>query len=89
MTREEAIKTLANATIEPPWGGSFSATSEAIGMAIEALSIVCCGECEHGIVETGSRFPFEGNVTCELDRVKRQWFKNDFCSYGERREANG
>lgn len=37
MTREEAIKTLSNATIEPPWGGSFRATSEALKMAIEAL----------------------------------------------------
>ena len=37
MTREEAIKTLANATIEPPWGGSFRATSEALDIAIEAL----------------------------------------------------
>lgn len=37
MTREEAIKVLENATIEPTWGGSFRATSEALDMAIEAL----------------------------------------------------
>ena len=38
MTREEAIKVLENASIEPTWGGSFRATSEALDMAIEALS---------------------------------------------------
>lgn len=37
MTREEAIKVLENASIEPTWGGSFRATSEALTMAIEAL----------------------------------------------------
>ena len=37
MTREEAIKVLENASIEPTWGGSFRATSEALDMAIEAL----------------------------------------------------
>lgn len=37
MTREEAIEVLENATIEPTWGGSFRATSEALDMAIEAL----------------------------------------------------
>ena len=52
----------------------------------EVPEIVHCEECKHGIAETGSRFPFEGNVTCKLDHVKRQWFKEDFCSYGEARE---
>lgn len=37
MTREEAVEVLTNATIEPAWGGSFRATSEALDMAIEAL----------------------------------------------------
>ena len=37
MTREEAIEVLENASIEPTWGGSFRATSEALTMAIEAL----------------------------------------------------
>lgn len=96
MTREEAIESMEYSKAQAEialskgvsqyWKQEINWTIEAIDMAIEALNIVCCGECEHGIVETGSRFPFEGNVTCELDHVKRQWFKNDFCSYGERSE---
>ena len=92
MTREEAIKVLSSYDVNGVWadvdGKHYNAEeqAEAFDMAIEALQIdiVHCEECKHGIVETGSRFPFEGNVTCELDHVKRQWFKEDFCSYGER-----
>ena len=59
MTRDEAIKVLENATIEPTWGGSFRATSEALDMAIEALKAqdrpIICPRCGRVFAESEGR----------------------------------
>ena len=51
-----------------------------------SIDIVHCQDCKHAIIENGARKPWEGNITCELDGIERQWFKQDFCSYGERKD---
>lgn len=90
MTREEAIamcksikKYLTGGN--PVW--SKEEVAEAMNMAIEALSvdIVKCEECKHGKVEIEARRPWEGDITCKLDGTDREWYKGDYCSYGERR----
>lgn len=84
MTREEAIYLLKNTAWLAP---SLEPVDEAIDMAIEALSVdlVRCKECKHGKVETEPRRPWEGDITCKLDCTDREWYKGDYCSYGERR----
>ena len=79
MNREEAIKILENATIEPTWGGSFRATSEALDMAIEALQtdIVRCGECKFCKIA----YPLMCMNGKALAHIETD---TDFCSYGER-----
>ena len=58
---------------------------DALRMA-KSIDIVHCQDCKHAIIENGARKPWEGNITCELDGIERQWFKQDFCSYGERKD---
>ena len=50
------------------------------------IDIVRCQDCKHATIEDGKKKPWEGNITCELDGIERQWFKQDFCSYGERKD---
>lgn len=62
--------------------------SEALEVAISALervrSIVRCEECRHSRrVENG---PAAGTYRCKLTKGYL-WAKDDFCSYGERKEA--
>ena len=82
MTREEAMYLLNNLR-----SVAEGKEDEAIHMAVEALQVdlVRCGECKHGKVETEPRRPWEGDITCKLDCTDREWYKGDFCSYGERR----
>lgn len=76
MTREEAIKILENSTIEPTWGGSFRATSEALDMAIEALK------------HTGKlNNPDDSLLTADSEACKEQKSKLDLISRAEAIEA--
>lgn len=90
MTREKAIEMCKSIKHyltggNPVW--SKEEVAEAMTMAIEALQVdlVRCGECVHGKVETEPRRPWEGDITCKLDGTDREWYKGDYCSYGERR----
>ena len=95
MTREEAIKVLGKIKDgfiavhngNPVVYGCSDYAIQALDRAIEALSVdlVRCKECKHGKVETEPRRPWEGDITCKLDCTDREWYKGDFCSYGERR----
>lgn len=84
MTREEAMFYIKE--LERLHASMDKKVAEAVDMAIEALSVdlVRCGECKHGKVETEPRRPWEGDITCKLDGTDREWYKEDYCSYGER-----
>ena len=94
MTNEEAINFLKSINKEDTAvccdGALFTLDEYGVGiidMAIEALSVdlVRCKDCKHGKVETEPRRPWEGDITCKLDCTDREWYKGDYCSYGERR----
>lgn len=51
----------------------------------QSVDLVRCKDCKHGKVETEPRSPWEGDITCKLDGTDREWYKDDYCSYGERR----
>lgn len=84
MTNEQAYKILTEHTRQ--YVGLYDL--EALETAIKALKrdceIVRCGECRHGRrVENG---PAIGTYRCKLTKGYL-WTKDDFCSYGERKEV--